>query len=302
MALRERIELVPPPGLILIGIASVQFGSAFAAKLFDQAGPAGVVLMRLAFSAIVLLAITRPRLAGRSRRDLATAAGFGLVLASMNWSFYEALRLLPLGPAVTVEFVGPLTVAILGSRKLLDLLWAVLAAAGVALLAFDGSAHSLNPRGLLLALLAGAFWGCYILASQRVGSAFSGLQGLAIALAVGALELVPAGLLQGGSALLRPGVLAGGLAVALLSSLIPYSLELTALRRLRAATFGLLMSLEPAFGALAGIVVLGERLRLRTAVALLLVIAASIGTTLKATPRAAPAGAPGRAEQDLPLG
>lgn len=282
MPLRTRVDAVPPQGLILIGIASVQFGSAFANKLFDQAGPAGVVLMRLAFSAAVLLAITRPRLRGRSRRDLVAVAGFGLVLASMNWSFYEALKLLPLGPAVTIEFVGPLTVAILGSRKLLDLVWALLAASGVALLAFDGSAHSLNPRGLLLALLAGAFWGAYILLSQRVGSAFDGLQGLAIALAVGAVELLPAGLIDGGSALLRPQVLAGGLAVALLSSLIPYSVELTALRRIRAATFGLLMSLEPAFAALAGILVLGERLGLRTATAVLLVIIASIGTTLQA--------------------
>jgi inner membrane transporter RhtA len=293
MALRARVDAVPPQGLILIGIASVQFGSAFANKLFDQAGPAGVVLMRLAFSAFVLLAITRPRLRGRSRRDLLAAAGFGLVLASMNWSFYEALKLLPLGPAVTVEFVGPLTVAILGSRKLLDLVWALLAAAGVALLAFDGSAHSLNPRALLLALLAGGFWGCYILLSQRVGSVFDGLQGLAIALSVGAVELIPAGLIEGGSALLRPQVLAGGLAVALLSSLIPYSLELTALRRIRAATFGLLMSLEPAFAALAGIIVLGERLGLRTATAVLLVIIASIGTTVQT---------PDKPEQPAPLG
>jgi inner membrane transporter RhtA len=297
MALRARIDAVPPQGLILIGIASVQFGSAFANKLFAEAGPAGVVLMRLAFSALVLLAITRPSLRGRSRRDLVAAAGFGLVLASMNWSFYEALKLLPLGPAVTVEFVGPLTVAILGSRKLLDLVWALLAAAGVALLAFDGSAHSLNPRGLLLALLAGGFWGCYILLSQRVGSVFDGLQGLAIALSVGAVELIPAGLIEGGSALLKPQVLAGGLAVALLSSLIPYSLELTALRRIRAATFGLLMSLEPAFAALAGIIVLGQRLGLRTATAVLLVIIASIGTTVQT-----PDKTTDKPEQPAPLG
>ncbi|MGI8667740.1 MAG: EamA family transporter [Jatrophihabitans sp.] len=283
MALRGRIEAVPPQGLILVGIASVQFGSAFADKLFDQAGPAGVVLMRLAFSAAVLLALIRPRLAGRSWRELATVAGFGLVLASMNWSFYEALKLLPLGPAVTVEFVGPLTVAILGSRRLLDLLWAVLAAAGVGLLALDGSAHSLNPRGLLLAVLAGTCWGGYILLSQRVGSSFEGLQGLAIALAIGTVLLVPAGVIEGGGALLRPRVLLGGLAVALLSSLIPYSLELTALRRIRAATFGLLMSLEPAFAALAGMVVLAERPRLRTMTALLLVVAASLGTTMQSS-------------------
>jgi inner membrane transporter RhtA len=284
MALRGRAELVPPQGQILLAIASVQFGAAFAAKLFDRAGPAGVGLMRLGFSAVVLLALTRPSLRGRSCRELITAAGFGLVLGGMNWTFYEALRLLPLGAAVTIEFVGPLAVAILGSRRMLDLLWVVLAAGGVGLLAFGrsgGSEHSLDPRGVLLALLAGTFWACYIVLSQRVGSSFAGLQGLALALPVAALALLPAGLIQGGGALLRPEVIGGGLLVALLSSLIPYPLELTALRRLRAATFGLLMSLEPAFAALAGVLVLGEQLRLRTVTALVMVVAASAGTSLQ---------------------
>lgn len=278
-----RVEVIPPQALILVGIASVQFGAAFADKLFAQAGPAGVVLMRLSFSAAVLLLVTRPRLRGRSRRDLTSALGFGLVLACMNWSFYEALKLLPLGAAVTVEFAGPLAVAIAGSRRLLDLVWAALAGGGVALLAFGSAASALDVRGLLLALLAGGFWGCYILLSQRVGSSFAGLQGLAIALATGSVVLIPAGLIEGGSALLHPGVLFGGLMVALLSSLIPYSLEITALRRLPAATFGLLMSLEPGFAALAGVVVLGERLRLRTASALVMVVAASVGTTLESS-------------------
>ncbi|HJQ02136.1 MAG TPA: EamA family transporter [Jatrophihabitans sp.] len=284
MALRGRVDLVPPQGLILIGIASVQFGAAFAAKLFDRAGPGGVVLMRLVFSAVVLLALTRPDLRGRSRRELLTAAGFGLVLGGMNWSFYQALQLLPLGAAVTLEFAGPLAVAILGSRRLLDLLWVALAGGGVVLLAFgrsDGSAHSLNPRGVLLALLAGTLWAGYIVLSQRVGSRFAGLQGLALALSVAGIALLPVGLIQGGRALLQPAVFGGGLLVALLSSLIPYSLELIALRRLRAATFGLLMSLEPAFAALAGVLVLGEQLRLRTVTALVMVVAASAGTSLQ---------------------
>jgi inner membrane transporter RhtA len=213
---------------------------------------------------------------------------FGLTLAAMNWSFYEAVDRLPLGPAVTIEFAGPLTVAILGSRRWLDLLWAMLAGGGVGLLAIGGSAGSgdsgssgLDPVGVLLALAAGTCWACYILLSQRVGSIFTGLQGLAVALAVGAVLMVPAGLVEGGGALLEPAVLGGGLAVAVLSSLIPYSFELTALRRVRAATFGLLMSLEPGVAALAGIVVLGQRLRLSTLVAVLMVVAASIGTTLR---------------------
>ena len=292
--MQTRADAVPPQVLILGGIASVQFGAAFADKLFAQAGPGGVVLMRLAFSGIVLLVLTRPRLRGRTRADLLSAVGFGLVLGGMNWSFYEALQRLPLGAAVTVEFSGPLVLAIAGSRKLIDLLWAVLAGAGVALLAFGGSEHRLDLLGLFLALLAGTFWACYILLSQRVGSSFDGLQGLAIALGVGALALIPAGLVEGGSALLRPGVLGGGLAVAMLSSLIPYSLELTALRRLPAATFGLLMSLEPAFAALAGVIVLSEHLTLRTLIAIALVVIASAGTTLEASRR--------RAQQPVPLG
>ncbi|WP_396327558.1 EamA family transporter [Jatrophihabitans lederbergiae] len=277
-----RTAAIPPQALILVGIASVQFGSAFANRLFDQAGPAGVVLLRLAFSAAILLALTRPRLRGRSRRDLVAALAFGLVLCLMNWSFYEALRLLPLGPAVTVEFTGPLLVAIAGSRRLLDVLWAALATGGVVLLSLGGSHGSLNLRGLLFALLAGALWACYILLSQRVGSAFAGLDGLAIALGIGAVVLIPAGIIEGGSALLRPGVLAGGLAVAVLSSVVPYSLELIALRRLPAAAFGLLMSLEPAFAALAGVLVLGQRLHARTLVAIVMVVIASAGTTLEA--------------------
>jgi inner membrane transporter RhtA len=285
MTARTELDALPAPVLILGGIASVQFGAAFAATLFDRAGPAGVVLLRLALAALVLLPVTRPRLAGRPRRQLLTAGVFGLTLAAMNWSFYEAVDRLPLGPAVTIEFAGPLTVAILGSRRWLDLLWAMLAGGGVALLAIGGSGGSgssgLDPVGVLLALVAGTCWACYILLSQRVGSIFTGLQGLAVALGVGAVLMVPAGLVQGGGALLEPAVLGGGLAVAVLSSLIPYSFELTALRRVRAATFGLLMSLEPGVAALAGIVVLGQRLRPSTLVAVVMVVAASIGTTLQ---------------------
>jgi inner membrane transporter RhtA len=285
VASRGASVAVSPQILVLGGVASVQFGAAFANKLFDQAGPAGVVLMRLAFSAIALLILARPKLRGRTRRDRYIAVAFGLVLAGMNWSFYEALKLLPLGVAVTVEFVGPLAVAVAGSRKLLDVVWVGLAGGGVILLSAGGPHGSLSTRGLLLALLAGTLWACYILLSQRVGAAFSGLDGLAIALAVGSVVLIPAGLAQGGSALLRPSVLAGGLVVALMSSVIPYSLELMALRRLSAAAFGLLMSLEPAVAALAGVLVLSQKLHLRTIVAIGMVVAASVGTTLESQRR-----------------
>jgi inner membrane transporter RhtA len=304
-----RNDTIPPQVLILVGIASVQFGAAFANKLFSQAGPAGVVLMRLVFGAVVLVALTRPRLAGRSRRDLVTVASFGLVLACMNWSFYESLHRLPLGPAVTVEFIGPLAVAIAGSRKLLDVVWVALAGGGVVLLALGGSHGSLSPSGLLLAALAGALWAAYILLSQRVGSSFGGLDGLALALSLGSLVMIPAGVVQGGSALLRPEVALGGFGVAVLSSLIPYSLELISLRRLSASAFGLLMSLEPAVAALAGVLVLGQRLHLRTAAAIVMVVVASAGTTIEASRSAtgrtdrrdAPADRPA-ASQTTPLG
>jgi inner membrane transporter RhtA len=271
--------------LLLGSIGSVQFGSAFAAKLFDRAGPGGVVFLRLALSAVILLAVTRPSVRGRTRADLLAALAFGLVLGGMNWSFYEALDRLPLGVAVTIEFVGPLAVAVAGSRRALDLLWVALAGGGVVLLALRGSHHGVTPFGVGLVLIAAICWGCYILLSKRVGAAFPQLDGLAIALCVGALLTLPAGLVEGGSALGRPAVLGGGLLVALLSSLIPYSLEIVALRRMRPGVFGLLMSLEPAVAALAGVVVLGESVSRVLVLAIAMVIAASVGTTLASRPQ-----------------
>ena len=282
------MRAVPPQVLLLGSIGSVQFGSAFAAKLFDQAGPGGVVFLRLCLSGIILLAVSRPSLRGRSRADLAAAIGFGLVLGGMNWSFYEALDRLPLGVAVTIEFIGPLAVAIVGSRRALDLLWAALAGGGVVLLALRGSHHGVTPLGVGLVLIAAACWAGYILASKRVGAVFAQLDGLAIALGVGTLLTLPAGIVEGGSALGRPGVLGGGLVVALLSSLIPYSLEIVALRRLRPAVFGLLMSLEPAVAALAGVLVLGESVSAVLLLAIVMVVAASVGTTLASRPQPVP--------------
>ncbi|HJQ41901.1 MAG TPA: EamA family transporter, partial [Jatrophihabitantaceae bacterium] len=233
----------PPEFLVLAGIGSVQFGAALADKLFAQAGPGGVVFVRLLFSAVILMAIARPALRGRTRADTAAVLAFGLVLGAMNWSFYEALNRLPLGVAVTIEFTGPLVVAIASSRRLLDLVWVALAGGGVVLLASRGSHSGVHPLGVLLALVAATCWALYILLTQRVGRTFARLDGLAIALAVGTLVATPAGIVQGGAALLRAHVIFGGLGVALLSSLIPYSLELIALRRLSAYAFGLLMSL-----------------------------------------------------------
>jgi inner membrane transporter RhtA len=269
-----------PELLVLSGIASVQFGAAFAAKLFDQAGPGGVVLVRLALAALVVLAVARPTLRGYGRSDAAAVLAFGLILGLMNWSFYESLQRLPLSVAVTIEFTGPLAVAVAGSRRALDLLWVALAGGGVVLLALRGSHHGVHALGILLALAAAACWAAYILLSKRVGAAFAALDGLAIALAIGTLVVIPVGIVEGGSAVVRPAVLGGGLGVALLSSVIPYSLELIALRRLSAARFGLLMCIEPAVAALAGVIVLGQALTGILAIALVMVVAASAGATL----------------------
>lgn len=271
---------VPPQVLVLGGIASVQFGAAIASKLFAQAGPGGVVLLRLALAAVMLTAVARPAIRGRTRSDYLAVLGYGLILGVMNWCFYEALDRLPLGVAVTVEFTGPLAVAVAGSRRALDGLWVVLAGGGVVLLALRGDNSHVSVVGVLLALAAGACWAGYILISQRVGRTWAQLDGLALALCVGTLVVIPAGIVEGGSALLRPSLLAGGVAVAILSSILPYSFELIALRRLRAATFGLLMSLEPAVAALAGVLLLSQPLRLVTTAAIVMVVVASVGTTL----------------------
>jgi inner membrane transporter RhtA len=279
---------------------SVQFGSAFATKLFHQAGPGGTVLLRLGLSALILAISVRPRVRRRTRADLYAVAAYGLILGTMNWTFYEALNRLPLGVAVTIEFTGPLVVAAAGSRRLLDGLWVLLAAAGVLLLALRGNHHGVTTAGVLLALGAGACWAGYILTSKRVGTTFSTMDGLSIALCFGTLVALPAGIVEGGTALGRPSVLLGGLGIALLSSIIPYSLELTALRRLRAATFGLLMSLSPAVAALAGVITLGQHLSGVLLAALGLVVVASVGTSL--TSRSArPAESEAETDATLPL-
>jgi inner membrane transporter RhtA len=273
----RRPAAAPAPLLVLAAVASVQSGAAVAKDLFPDAGPGGAVLLRIALAALMLLAVARPRLSGRSRSDLVLAAAFGLVLAAMNATFYYALDRIPLGVAVTIEFVGPLAVALAGSRRRLDLLWAVLAAVGVVLLT-SGGGH-LDAVGVLLALVAGGFWAAYILLSQRVGRVFPGAAGLTLALSVGAVALLPLGLLSAGGRLLDVSVLWRGAVVALLSSALPYSLELYALRRMRTSVFGVLMSLEPAFAAVSGLLFLGEHLQPREWVAIGCVVIASVGAT-----------------------
>jgi inner membrane transporter RhtA len=269
---------------VIVGIASTQTGGAIAKTLFDDLGPAATAFLRVALAAVLLALIWRPRLSGHGRRDLATAAAFGLALCAMNLSFYEAIARIPLGIAVTIEFAGPLGVAIALSRRAIDAVWVVLAAAGILLLARGGGGH-IDTDGVLLALLAGAFWAAYILLSARAGRVFPGGSGLAIAMVVGGIALLPVGIAGGGDELLRPDLLAAAAGVAMLASAIPYSLELEALRRLPAQVFGILMSIEPAMAALAGFVILGEELRGRDLVAIALVAAASVGSSLTAARR-----------------
>ena len=262
--------------LVMGAIASVQVGAAIATTLFDELGPAGTVLLRTGFAAVALLLLWRPRLRGRTGNGLRDAVLFGLALAGMNLSFYAAFDRIPLGIAVTFEFTGPFAVAVAASRRASDLLWVALAAGGIVLLS-PGIHGSLDTTGTLLALLAGAFWAMYIVLAVRVGRAFSGGQGLTLAMIVATVVLLPSGIVAGGGDLGDPGLLAVGLAVALLSSAIPYSLEMEALRRLPTGTFGVLMSLEPAVAALVGLVALGQGLSANEVVAIGLVVAASAG-------------------------
>jgi inner membrane transporter RhtA len=289
---------LPPASLLIFGMITVQLGAVLAKELFGALGPAGVVFLRLGFAALALLAMWRPwrslrqrdaterigvstRSPGARRSAYVTVILFGLVLALMNFTFYTALTRIPLGVAVTVEFVGPLGVAVAGSRRALDVLWVVLAAGGIVLLAPLGvlGAVALDPVGLLLALGAGVFWAMYILLSARVGRAFPGGTGLSLAMAVGALVFLPVGVVGAGSALLNPSLLLVGAGVALLSSVVPYSLEIAALRRMSTSAFGVLMSLEPAIAALVGWLVLREILELRAIIALALVTTAALGAT-----------------------
>jgi inner membrane transporter RhtA len=267
---------VPPVILVIGAISSVQVGAALAKTLFDEIGPGGTVFVRVLFAALVLALIWRPRVAGLGRGEILLAVLFGLTLAGMNLAFYSALDRIPLGITVTLEFVGPLGVAVAGSRGALDLLWVGLAAAGILLLSDFGSGD-LDRVGVALALLAGCLWASYILLSARVGRVFPGGSGLALAMILAAVLLVPVGVADAGADLLVPWILAAGAAVAVLSSALPYSLELEALRRMPPGVFGVLMSLEPAVAALAGFVLLGEDLVPRELVAILLVVAASAG-------------------------
>jgi len=268
--------------LVLVAIASVQFGSSLAKDLYSAASPLTVAWVRLLGAAVALGLVTRPRLRGRSASDWAWVVAYGLCLAGMNTTFYLAIERIPIGMAVTLEFLGPLGVSVALSRRARDLLWVALAAVGVALLGF--SPGDLDPIGVLWALVAASLWAAYILLAGPTGRRWSGVSGVSIAFWVGligltplvaALDLLPAAV---------PAVWGVGLLIGLLSSAIPYGLEMVALRRIEPRIFGILMSLEPAAAALFALAVLGETLRPIEVVAMACVVIASIGVVRSSRP------------------
>ncbi len=272
------LHALPPPVVVLLAIISVQVGAALAKGLFQAVGSSGTVFLRVGFGALIFLLMARPRIRGYSRADYMLIVLFGLAIACMNAAFYAAIARIPLGIAVTLEFVGPLGVSVFASRKRRDFLWAGLAAAGVVLLAPFGNT-TIDPLGVGLALLAGGCWGAYILLNVRIGRTFEGNSGLALSMSVAALVLIPLGIWSGGVALLNPKILLLGVGVAILSTVIPFTLELEALRRLPARVFGVLMSLEPAIAALVGFIILKETTGLRALIALALIVIASGGVS-----------------------
>jgi inner membrane transporter RhtA len=273
------------PVLLVIGsCTSLQVGAALAVHLFALGGSTGTTLLRLGLAALVLLAVVRPRVRSWTGLQWRAVLALGLSLGAMNGCFYAAISRIDLGTAVTIEFLGPLTLSAVLSRRVRDLLWVGLALAGVVVLGLTGEHHggSLDPVGVVFALLAGGCWAAYIMASARVGRLVPGHGGLAVATAVGALVLVPLG--AGGAlrAVTAPHGLWLALGTALLASVIPYSLELAALRRLPQRTFGILLSLEPVIASLAGWALLGQRMTLLGGLGVVLVVLASAGATASA--------------------
>ena len=273
---RNAVARIDPVALVLIGIASVQLGAAFAKDLFALSTPTATAWLRLCFASLIFLTFARPRLRGRRPREWVIVTGYGLALAGMNWAIYASFARIPIGVAVTVEFLGPLAVAVAGSRRPRDLIWVALAGIGVALLGLQPI--EADWIGLGLALLAGALWAGYIVLAGPTGRHFEGVSGVTVASLIGAVLLAPAALAFG-RPVFSPHVLGVALAVGLLSSVIPYGLEMVALRRIRPGLFGILMSLEPAAAALFALLLLGERLSLIECVAMACVVVASVGAT-----------------------
>jgi inner membrane transporter RhtA len=278
-----RSSIVPPIPAVILSVVSVQGGAIFAKGIFSAVGPTGAAGMRIGLSAIMLLVAFRPALGALTRTQWSAVIPYGLALGAMNLSFYMALDRIPLGLAVTLEFAGPLTLAVFGSRRILDFAWVVLAGVGIALITpWQRSDRAVDLYGVLLALVAGALWAAYIVLGRRASKVLPPGQSVATGMLFACFTILPFSFGAGLAENLTPWLFAQGLAVALLSSAVPFTLEMMALRVLPARTFGILMSLEPAVAALCGLVFLKEQLTLTQWVALIFVSVASTGTTLTA--------------------
>ncbi len=281
-----------PVWLVLVGILSVQFGAVVSKGLFGEIPPVGMVFLRLLTSSLILLAFARPRLRGRPVTDWRPVLALGFALGAMNWAFYESFARIPLGVAVTIEFAGPLLIAAVGSRRPRDLVWVGLAALGITLFGvglFSVGPTKIDALGFGLALLAGACWALYIVSTAATGRRWAGVEGLAVASTIATLAIAPFAVVAAGELLLEPRLLVLGALVGLLSSVVPYSLEMVALRTMPTRVFGILMSLEPAAAALVAAVVLSEFLTPLQLLAMACVTAASVGATrTESAPEAVP--------------
>ncbi len=281
--------------MVVVAAVSLQSGSAFATTLFDDLGAPGLLALRMGVGAVLLTMITRAWRAVPPRSAWPLVAGFGAVLGAMNLLFYLSLERIPVGVAVALELLGPLAVAVVGSRRARDLVWVGVAVAGVAVLlgpqvlpalGVTGASAGLDRAGALCALAAGACWGVYIVLGTRLSAVVAGSTGLAWAMLCASTVLVPLGAVTAGAALLVPSLLLSGLVVAVLSAVLPYALEMSAMRAVGAATFGIMMSLEPAIAAVVAFVLVGQRLAPTTLVGMALVVVA----VLAALGRPAPTG------------
>jgi inner membrane transporter RhtA len=271
---------LPPLPAVLVAILSVQGGAALAKGLFPVIGSTGTVGLRIGISAVILLAAFRPRLHRLTAAQWRVVVPYGVVLGVMSLVFYESISRIPLGLAVTVEFIGPLSVAVFGSRRRIDVMWVVLAGAGIALITPWTAGSGVDPIGIAFAFAAGVGWALYIVLGKRLSQRLSGGAAVSSGMLVAAIVAVPFAAAAGGFAHVTAGRFATAVGVALLSSVVPFTLEMVALKALPARTFGILMSLEPAAAALVGLAFLREVLSATQWIAIALVIAASAGSTL----------------------
>ena len=280
---RRAPSMLPATLMVLGSCTSLQVGAALATRLFPATGAPGATLLRLGLAACALLAVSRPRMKSWTRAQWRAVLLFAVTLAGMNGFFYAALARIPLGVAVTIEFLGPLTLSVVLSRRVRELGWVLLALVGVVTLGWtgeSGSGASLDIVGIVFVLIAAVFWALYILAGARASAAVPGTGGLAVAMAMAAILLAPSGIRGATHVVDRPSLLLVALGTALMASVVPYSLEFAALRRLPKRTFGILLSLEPAVATLAGWLVLSQSVGPLAIVAILAVVAASVGSTL----------------------